>query len=143
MKQTLIYSLKIWLTSVVLSPIFYTVYDALTRPKFIYNPRNEAEAYLYFLVFGLALSIPSWVLFWLSLHCINTQRWKPITTKLLISIVAVALTFTPFLMVYSLYDLSRDSSTIGVPICYSLLILAGVWYYKLRVVTLQDSKLTS
>jgi hypothetical protein len=70
-KQTLVYSLKVWLTSVVLGPLLYAVYDALTRRNFIHSFQVEVAVYLYSLGYGLVLSIPSWMLFWLSLHSIN------------------------------------------------------------------------
>ena len=135
MKQTLLYSLKIWLTSVVVGPALYGIFDALTRPNFLHNLTGVAGFYLYSLPYGLILSIPSWLLFWLLLHSLNMLRWNWVTTRVLFSIVAVILTLAPFILLFGADDPAGNETFLAWPMAYCFVLIAGIWFYKLRKVS--------
>ena len=132
MKRTLIYSLKVWLTCVVVSPVLYCNIEALSESSLSKGLVADGGFFLYSLPFGLVLSLPSWVMFWLSLHSVNMLNWGLVTTKLLISVIAVILTALPFVLLFGTDDPGSDKSLLIWPVCYCLVLVAGVWYYKLR-----------
>ncbi|MCS3736935.1 hypothetical protein FHS10_004903 [Mucilaginibacter dorajii] len=61
-------------------------------------------------------------------------KWNWVTTRILISIVAIILTFVPFLLLFGFDDPASNATFLAWPMAYCFVLVAGVWYYELRVV---------
>ena len=89
MKQTLIYSLKVWLTSVVIAPVLILTQAFFrgTDPGYIMLP------FEWFL--GALFSAPSFILLYISCKCVLKSQIGIILTKGLLSAVGVLLSYLP------------------------------------------------
>jgi len=128
MKQALIYSLKIWLTAVVIAPIVTEIVDYLIRAG------STDEGVFYFILlsipYGLLLSLPCWVLLWLAVYLIGKTGLSITYKKVLLSVIGLALTVLPFYLVFGHDDGSNTLELWIWPFSYTLVIIAGIWFYK-------------
>lgn len=133
MKETLFYTLKVWISSVVLGPVMYSASDILFEPK----RSDDFSCSLSFIAFsvpyGLILSVPSFVILWLTTYGISRLKLSIMATKLWLSIVGTVLTALPFALIFGHDDPSGYLSTIAWATSYSLVIVVGIWFYKLKL----------
>ncbi|MDR6942081.1 hypothetical protein [Mucilaginibacter pocheonensis] len=127
MKQTLIYSLKIWLTSVVIGPLIYIVHETKLQ-----DLKGSAGFILYSIPYGLALSSLIWLLFWLSLHCIYQLNISTLTFKLYLSSIGFVLSLLPFFLIFGNDDPITYKEILPWALSYCIVIVAGVWFFKLK-----------
>ena len=122
------YAIKIWLTSVVLSPVVLVVWDL-----FFTTIRGDSLVFImYAMIYGLILSIPNGLLLTLGTKYIfkicETEPKKRIWTQLL---VLVLLTFLFFLIFGQ--DSSKDFTILKFLVAYMITLTFGVWYYSIDV----------
>jgi len=127
------YSLKVWLTSVILSPILYVLVDSVLNPKYISGLLGIFGFISYSIPYGLMLSIPSWGLLWISCIFINKRTATVRLKKIILSIIGAILSLLPFYLLFHLDDDNAHEDVITWSICYSVIIIAGVWFYKLSL----------
>jgi len=132
MKHAILYSIKIWLTSVVISPVVFIVGDCLTHP----NNRIGLYGCLgfigYSLAYGLVLSIPCWLILFLMAGSLVNRNLNMVYKKLLISIIGVALSILPFYLLFRNDDNGFDLYTFIWSLSYCSFIIVGVWFYELE-----------
>ena len=128
MKQAFIYSLKIWLTSVLLSPVLNIIVDKLFYP----NQDMQLTGALGFIGlaigYGLVLSIPCWIMLYLVSALMINGRLQLTHKKMLITGVGIVLCFSLFYLVFLGDDF--DMETWVWALCYCGIIVAGIWYYR-------------
>ena len=120
------YSVRVWLTGVLLSPAIIAVFGIIPRNNF----DNIVFIFFFGTIFGLVLSIPSFLLL-LSLTAIIVKRdFKPWYKKIILSFTGIALT----LLAFYLYQQNRmlHGENLQFAIVYALVIIAGIWYYKFQ-----------
>jgi hypothetical protein len=132
MKQTIIYSLKVWLTSVVISPVLYIILEAIQKPRVYQNIEGGLGFILFSIIYGLILSLISWILLWLSLYSLLMFNRDIIITKLWLSIIGAILTLLPFWLVLGYDDPNPLTGTALWAASYCLVIIAGIWFYRLK-----------
>lgn len=68
MKQALHYSLKVWLTAVIIGPLIIVVLTKIITPdyKAFDSVSNIFGSIALLMYLGFIVSIPSWLLLWLS-----------------------------------------------------------------------------
>lgn len=135
MKSTLIYSLKVWLTAVVLAPMLTQLLDYLCGVQQSYDLKGIFYFVLLSIPYGLMLSLPCWLLLWLATSLLNRTRLTNKNKKLLLSVVGFLLAALPFYLIFGHDDKGFNLETIVWAASYMLVIVAGVWAYKLSVVT--------
>jgi hypothetical protein len=125
MKQALIFSLKVWVTAVIIGPVLYI----LTTRIMGQVSHNDIELLEISIILGGVLSIPSWLLFFIATVQINKVTYILVAKKLIITFIGIVFTLLPF---YTFFK--------GTPsewsICYCVVIVAGIWFYKLNEQTL-------
>ena len=129
MKQALIYSLKVWLTSVLLGPAIYLILDGFVYPGGV-GLAGGLGFIGYSIGYGLVLSIPCWlILFLLSGSLVNRKfRYK----RTLITVVSTILSVAPFYLLFRGDDNGFDGDTLLWAFSYCAVIVAGVWLYRLE-----------
>lgn len=142
MKQALIYSLKVWLTSVVAAPFLVLLIGLLARMA------DRVGIVLAMFILGMLFSLPSFLLLSLSCRTLKSMQNKVVIIKAELTVIGVLLTYIPFFIINDYaFLLNRDESSKYFFVLYSLLIIFGIWYYKLNggsvePVNLPDNNLT-
>lgn len=138
--ETAKYSLKIWLTSILISSLLFVI--AELAPGVI-NQENTQQGvmrlignwvffYLLLALIQATYSFITWVVFMIIIHVITILQFKPITKKILISSAGIALAVITFMIVLppsrTFYD--KDGSLILL-LANSICAGAGAWFYKI------------
>ncbi|TWJ03502.1 hypothetical protein JN11_01048 [Mucilaginibacter frigoritolerans] len=125
MKQTLIYSLNVWLTSVVAAPLLFLIF---TLPK---NTGIGIEILPFEWLMGGVLSVPSFLLLYLTSNYLVRLRFSILIDKIILSLVGILLTYIPFFLING-YHLILDGDQLSQPlfICYSCATVICLWFYK-------------
>jgi hypothetical protein len=137
MKQALIYSLKVWLTSVTVSPIIIVLLTkTLWHRMYRFDSLGNIFGYWGMMIYlASILSIPSLLLLWLSSWQVTRYKATLPFRKWLLSLIGILLTATPFYIVFHSEESVRVEELAIWMSSYSLVIIAGVWLYKLKPVT--------
>lgn len=89
----------------------------------------------FFIYVGFVLSIPSWLLLWLVTALLVIKSNQSINVKkLILSAVALLLSFLPLCFLLGKQSNAYDSELFGWVIVYASIIVCGIWLYKLPVV---------
>lgn len=128
-KHALIYSLKVWLTSIVVSPVLYYAW--------IYNYSEDFAAGNFFgfwtlsIIYGLILSSPCYGLFLIAIFYLSTRisgaTGKKIGSGLLAAFLITALIY----LLFGHDDKVFLESTIKLAVCYILSVSGAIVYLRL------------
>jgi len=131
-RVVLTYSLKIWLTSVLIAPIIILIVTSGMQIRGELAA-NKPYGLLIFVLTGLVLSIPSFVLFYPT--CLYVIRLNiPLAGKrIYLSLTAIFLTLVPFMMIrQNEWETQRDPAI--YMFCYIIVIITNIWYYDIKQV---------
>jgi type IV secretory pathway VirB3-like protein len=121
------YSLSVWLTSVILTPIIVTLY--LARKE---NMPPDKEIGPMMLMWGGIFSIPSLLILGLTCHYLVNRFHTVKAVKMVLTVISVILTYAPF-WVINRFSFKDDSGTVSLFFLpYCLTIVAGIWFYRLK-----------
>lgn len=137
MKQALTYSLKVWLTSSIVTPVLFTLGGLLFLDKG--HPKEPIGDYigftLAFILFGMAYSILLFILLWLLIAKLIKMAIPERKLKLLVLIIA------ELLIAALIFGLQlKGAGVIGLNtlvwwLPYALVIGLAIWFYKLEAST--------
>jgi hypothetical protein len=133
MKKTLVFSLKVWLTTIVIAPFIFGIIQVSTDTE-IYRLTDVLVGLFYCVPAGIVLCLPLWSLFWLFTTLINKMNSKIIVKKIALSIVMILLIMLTFCIINSHALFSPDYWPSVLPMVFSYLgvgILC-VWCYPLK-----------
>jgi hypothetical protein len=123
MKQARVYSLKVWLTAVLIGPVFLGIYQAI-----VYD-----GGFVWWVVFGVlfggTLGAPSFVLLWLAAKWLMNSTTKVIC-KLCLSVLIIPLAALAFFIGYLLIRFSIGIMYLTIP--YIIVAIVAIWLYKLK-----------
>lgn len=130
MKQALIYSLKVWLTVVLVVPfIFYLT--LFIRSNWSLAPINELINFVaIMIVFTALLSLCSGCLFLLFAAMLTKDEFNQRKVKMSLSVIGIFLAVVPVLL-WNRFDLRRLVDDILI-ICYPFVTLLSIWFYRLE-----------
>lgn len=133
MSPTFTFSLKIWITSVVLGSLIADL-------PFLFQSNNLDDfiGKLSWVIFqmGVAavLSVISLLLLWLFVHLLTRHGFGVIKTKIILSFIGLVLALAPLLwLIRGAWELSWTNSLFYM--AYPVTIIAGIWFYKLKPVS--------
>lgn len=136
MKQALIYSAKVWLTTLLVGPLLavsITCFVAWYNPIVSYSGFGFwVDAYFDFNA-GLML-LPLALLFWFTVFYMLKMQRKAATAKTVLTIVAIICCILPFVLTGPGMQMSLPSlfsSAYWLP-DYLVVAVSCVWMYKLR-----------
>ncbi|MDB4905039.1 MAG: hypothetical protein JWQ63_4320 [Mucilaginibacter sp.] len=128
MIQAFIYTLKVWWTAAIVSPILILIF----LPNQNHSDNSQDFIITCLVVFvGAIYSVPSAILFYLTSRWVN--KLKVYLQKLILTVVSTVLTYLPFGLIKGI-RLEFDNSTIVLLGSYYIVIVAGIWLYKLMLV---------
>ena len=133
MTTNLLYSLKIWLTSVLLAPIFYLI--IMEFKKFGGTPNADSAVEMYFLltIFGALFSLLTWFIFLILIMLISRYAPNEITARLIICVTGIVLVLATFMLTIFNYRLINDGDFIYLVAANCICIGAGSWIYKFKL----------
>ena len=128
------YSLKVWLTSVVIAPVLYSVLGAILYPSYRLGMQtviNFLTDYLGMVLFSLWFSFVTGLIFWLMVVLIVRFCYDENLKKWWIFLIGISLTIGTFTFALGPWTLVPDK--------FGLLLYAncacigwGVWFYRLN-----------
>ena len=128
-RRVFLYSVKVWLTSLVLGPVLYFTWSW-----------SDLEGLLNFYGFtitailsGFILSLPSALFFWGGVACLYTSRLSVPNQRLLLAVWAALLTFAPFWLLYDWAGHNSGSSLgqwLQLPLCCWVVLVAGIYGFR-------------
>lgn len=133
MCNALKYSLKIWLTSVLVSPGVHFLGLYLSQQVDISGVRNNAiwifKEYIFLVVFQLIFSSVTWFVFCLMIALITRFLKHRFLQTILIFAIGIILTISTFYLTLPDVEMVNRLNTLMYANCFG--IGCGVWYYKL------------
>ena len=138
--NSIIYSLKIWLTSVLLAPVIYIVAISFKQNHQDFSTLilDQLSIYLICIFFGSFLSFFTWLLFLLSIKATTLYAYSIKQCKFIISFIGVLLTIGTFALFLS-PSISIHDDLFSLMLGNCICITGGTWFYELRVTGLQTS----
>ena len=128
----ILYSTKVWLTSVLVSPFFIVI---ATR-GFEGNLFDAREFIFLALVFGFLFSIPCWIVLMIVVRLTYNSDFEEKKSKTIINVVSAGIALLAFFITRELI-----ASFLWV-LPYLITLTFGIWYYKLTrivpVLTIED-----
>lgn len=138
--NTFTYTLKVWLTSILLTPIpifIWLFYGSPARPE-----KSFSESLYIFFVFYLVIvlaeiifSFLTWIAFWLTAHLITISSIQAKTKFWTIPISGLCLsTITSLILLFSL---GPDSTFLLLAICNCATVGLSLWCYRSDIIKIE------
>lgn len=124
------YTLKVWLFTVLMAPLLLLTLGIMTYFPKLNEIWESWPILLCMIAYGLVLSAPAMVLFWL-LHRKLIKTQKTNSTKLILSSYAFASVWITFYIFDSSF-LEDGFPQLSWVLIYSLTITAAVWLFRLH-----------
>jgi hypothetical protein len=137
MHPSVVYSLKVWLTSVVLGsflsclPFIFPLTDWYELVTVLFG------GMLLVMIVAALFSILSWAGLLLSIHLLTKYPFNEKQVKLKLSVIGLLLALAPLLFITG-GGLGVDWTDRLAVICYPSLIVAGIWFYRLEPAVLNS-----
>ncbi|WP_428330492.1 hypothetical protein [Mucilaginibacter sp.] len=130
-----LYSLKVWLSSVVVAPFFYLIIQYYVRPIHTQDIADSTLSplsnYFFFTFLELILSFLTWVAFTILVYIIVGLCLKHPLRIWLLFAAGIILTFATFLLIGFPIEFKYDDPFFYLPFCNSFCIGWGIWFYRL------------
>ncbi|PTQ95693.1 hypothetical protein C8P68_105200 [Mucilaginibacter yixingensis] len=123
--QIFIYSVRVWLSAVFLSPVLVLIPDG----QLFKMTLSDWSIYLSVVLLSIFFSIPCFLSLWLAVNLVQFSSWHIMLKKLSLCIIGVAFTILPFFVLLGSEATFNDSSS--PVLAYVLVICAGIWFYRL------------
>lgn len=132
------YSIKVWLFTFIVSPLLLFLILGLIINSAKWNEILDSYMMIGFMMlYGLVLSIPSMLLFWLIQRQLKNNLNEN-KTKLILSVYS----FFSVWITFYIFDkgfVERGFQQIFWVVIYSLTIVIGVWIFKLPKLEINDA----
>ena len=122
-----IFSTKVWLTSAIVTPLFFFMINPMKDP--ISNFGKPGEAFLLMVLFGIGFSIPNWILLIITTWQLNKKGNNINQIKSFLTIISIGLTFILFYFLNVLFESLFLWST---PFLYAFTLAISIRFYHLR-----------
>lgn len=132
------YSIKVWLFTVIVSPLLLFLILGLIINSAKWNSILDSWMMIGFMMlYGLVLSIPSMLLFWLIQRQLKNNL-NEIKTKLILSVYSFFSVWITF-YIFDREFVERGFQQIFWVVIYSLTIVIGLWIFKLPKLEINDA----
>jgi hypothetical protein len=130
-KSSLIYSLKIWIISIIVSPVIYYIWTNNYSEAFAMG--NFFGFWAFTIMYGLILSSPCYALFLLVNFYVNSRKWRDVGKKIGLGLWATLLTLALFYLIFGHDDKIFLAYTIKLAMCYILAVICAIIYFRLPI----------
>ena len=123
-KRSLIFALKIWVVSIIVSPLLVYVWaDYYSDPNAV---GNVFDFWVLSSIYGLLWSSPYFALFLLANFYFTSRKWTALRKKIGLCLWAA---FLILAMIYFLFGFSIP--TLKLMVCYTTIAIGGIIFFKL------------
>ena len=126
MKQTIGYSLKVWLTTAIVSPVATSIALAVTQQ----SGDKVAETMTFYLasvVYGMAFSLIPFFIMWFVVRMLSVRLSSVVNVKLILLFIGLAIIAASILW---LVHGNADSHPVFLIVPYSLVLALSIFLYK-------------
>lgn len=128
-KSSLIYSLKIWIISIIVSPVIYYIWTNNYSEAFAVG--NFFGFWAFSFIYGVILSSPCYALFLLANFYVSSRDWSDIEKKIGLGVCATLLTVILLYLLFGHDDKVFLASTIKLTVCYILTAICAIIFFRL------------
>ncbi|MFK7772311.1 MAG: hypothetical protein AB8F94_09230 [Saprospiraceae bacterium] len=122
------FSTKVWLTSSIITPFFFLLFDPMLPPvSEIW--KDPIEIIFTMIVFGGGLSIPNWILLIIATWQLSRKGKSVRQIKNILSIISISLTL---LLFYFLIVFSQFPIMWWAALFYAFTVSVGIHFYHLK-----------
>jgi hypothetical protein len=125
MKQSLIYSLNVWLTTAVIAPLLPLLLALIKHTE------TGVEMLILEWFMGWLISAPSFLILYLASNYLSKSHCNISGSKAILSLISIVLTYAPFLLING-YHLSLNPFLLSLFVSYGCTVLICVWCYRLN-----------
>ncbi|MDB5091529.1 MAG: hypothetical protein JWR09_5523 [Mucilaginibacter sp.] len=139
------YSLNVWLTSVVLSPVLYLIIQNYRETAAHHATDGETVILIYTLVtiVGFFFSIVTWLIFLSVIMLVGRFITNEFAARSTICIAGIVLTVATFMLTLLQSGLFNDNEGfVYLMLANCLCIGCGTWFYNLKPITAEVEILT-
>ncbi|MDB5125965.1 MAG: hypothetical protein JWQ85_197 [Mucilaginibacter sp.] len=138
--NSFVYSVKVWLTSVVLAPLMFLIIEICSNNRYHLNSTafidQQISTYAICVVFGGIFSLITWLLFFFIIKVI-TIYFPPVReVKYGIAVIGALLTFGTFSIFFPVFDIQDEFFYLMISNC--ICIAGGSCFYKLEIILEQN-----
>jgi hypothetical protein len=130
MKQSILYTLKVWLTTILVTPALRLLMAWMFNLPTVQLSLTHSEYYLMAIYMGFIFSIPAAIMFWAISLLLNRKPLSINTKKLYLSAIALVEILLTFHFVFWLPGSLKDNIVMTLP--YGIITGAGLWIYAFR-----------
>lgn len=137
MKQALIYSLKVWLTTIAIAGVlgivtsliqeFYSHHYSGIKHPFVYF-----AGFLVFYVSSFLISAPAFILGYVITTLVYRWVGHPILQKSIVNLIGISLVFETFHLWVTFLHEYDGPNYVYFAISYSFVLTTCIWIYKLK-----------
>lgn len=136
MKQTLIYTLKVWLTIIVITPALRLLMAWAFNLPTAQVSLSYFEYYQLAGLYGLIFSLPGAIMLWIFITIINRKPMSAIAKKWYISALAFIELMLTFYYIFWLPGSWKINVIMTIP--YIVVAALCIWFYKLKTATVSE-----
>ena len=122
------FSTKVWLTSTIVTPLFFLLFDPMLPPVSP-NWKDPIEVIFTMIFFGGGLSIPNWILLIIATWLLSKKGKSVRQIKNTLTIISIALTLTLFFL---LIFFEQFPIMWWAALCYAFTVSVGIQFYHLK-----------
>lgn len=134
MKKAIVqYSLKVWLSAVLITPLLYIIFSLIDGLRDSDLP--VPAVYLVLVIAEVLFSFLAGLLFCAAAVIVVTKVASNIMGKSILSVIGLVLTAVTFLVFSSIIGAPLATSTLALAVPNAVCVVAACWYFKLSVTT--------
>jgi len=130
MKQALIYTLKVWLTIIVITPALRLLMAWAFNLPTAQMSLSYFEYYQLAGLYGFIFSLPGALMLWIFITIINRKPMSITAKKVYISALAFIEMMLTFYYIFWLPGSWKINEVMTIP--YVVIAALGIWFYKLK-----------
>lgn len=122
-----VFATKVWLTSAIITPIFFLLFDPMKDTLSLFG--KTSETFLLMILFGIGFSIPNWLILIITTWQFNKKGNSISQIKTLLTIISIGLTF----LLFYLLNIAFDSLFLWItPSFYAFTLTISIQFYHLK-----------
>lgn len=131
MKQSIIYTLKVWFTAGLLSIIIILIIGLISG-----GDADDAKDIGALTAICFLPLIPNGLIFFIACLILYKLKFKNILCRSILSIIATIITLFTMGIVWALA--LGDETIILIAVVYLIIIITGIWFFKFKILTNPD-----
>ena len=130
MKQAVIYTLKVWLSTILLTPALRLLMVWAFKLPLPWESISYTEYYELAPLYGTIYSLPAVIMLWIFIIIINRKPLSIAVKKLYITALVFIELILTFYKIFWIAGSLRANTIMTIP--YVIIAAIAIWYYRLK-----------